>query len=230
MLRAVIRPFVGIYSFIRLIRSPEDNLGSVVSLINMFIDEAAVARIRRSLPRDPQVEAALVAQPRIAPVDLDELLKLPEDTLGYAWARFLRDQGFSLDDLAPMHNGEGDFWISAHMRETHDLMHVLTGFGTDIPGELGVQGFTAAQLPGLPVSYLLIAGVMLNNAGYQGAETSSARFRALVAGYTMGQRAKLLFGIDWSSQWSRPLAEVRASLGLLPVQAALPQAFQPRAA
>ena len=216
MLRAIVRPFVALYSFVRLIRSPEDNLGSVVSLLNSLIDEGVLARIRQGLPRHPQVAAALVARPRIAPVDLNDLLKLPSDTLGYAWAKFLTDHGFSLDDLPAMNNAEGDFWISTHMRETHDLMHVLTGFDTDIPGEMGVQGFQAAQLPGLPVPYLLAAGVMLNSAGFQSAEVAGARMAAFQRGYLMGKQAQLLFGLDWRSMFHLPLAEVRATLKLDP--------------
>ena len=30
------------------------------------------------------------------------------------------------------------------LRETHDIVHVLTGFGTDGPGELGLQAFNLA--------------------------------------------------------------------------------------
>ena len=214
MFRALIRPFVAIYSFVQLVRSPEGNLDNVVGMLNSLIDADVVARIRRGLPSDPQVEAALVARPRIAPVDMESLLALPEGTLGHAWASFMRSKGFSLEDLAPQHNGEGDFWISTHMRETHDLTHLLTGFDTDIPGEMGVQGFNAAQLPGLPVPYLLFAGVLLNCAGFQGPEAAKARITSFMRGYALGQQSRLLFGLDWSQWWSRPLAEVRAELGL----------------
>lgn len=221
MLRTLARPFVALYSFVSLVRSPEDNLNSVVGMLNALIDESVVARIRAGLPSHPQVEAALISRPRIAPVDLNELLQLPSDSLGHAWAKFLTDHGFSLDDLPVMHNGEGDFWISSHMRETHDLMHVLTGFDIDIPGEMGVQGFVAAQLPGLPVPYLLAAGVLLNSAGFQGPEVAKARLQAFLRGYLMGQRSKLLFGLDWKAMFHRPLAEVRASLNLDPAGAAV---------
>lgn len=214
MIRTLIRPFVALYCFVKLVRNPEDDLDNVLGMLNSLIDADVVARIRRSLPDHPQVKAALIARPRVAPVDMDALAALPEGTLGHAWATFMAAHGFSLNDLEPHHNGEGDFWISTHMRETHDLTHMLTGFGTDIPGEMGVQGFNAAQLPGLPVPYLLFAGVLLNNAAAQGPAVAMERVKAFNRGYALGLQSKLLFGLDWSAMWSRPLAEVRAELGL----------------
>jgi ubiquinone biosynthesis protein Coq4 len=32
--------------------------------------------------------------------------------------------------------------------ETHDIWHVVTGFHTDVAGELGLQAFYLAQFPG----------------------------------------------------------------------------------
>src|SRR5262245_10890029 len=71
------------------------------------------------------------------------LRKLPEGTLGRAYARFLDRNG--IDPLV----------VSDRMRErfrdrpyvlryttTHDLHHVLTGFDAGLAGEIGVLAFT----------------------------------------------------------------------------------------
>jgi ubiquinone biosynthesis protein COQ4 len=37
---------------------------------------------------------------------------------------------------------------------------------------------------------------------------------AVVTGYDMGKRAEPLFGVDWSTLWELPLADVRRRLGI----------------
>ena len=36
-------------------------------------------------------------------------------------------------------------FVSHRLHETHDIIHVLTGFGTDLVGEMGLQAFALAQ-------------------------------------------------------------------------------------
>jgi ubiquinone biosynthesis protein Coq4 len=38
---------------------------------------------------------------------------------------------------------------------------------------------------------------------------------AVVYGWTMGKRARALFGVRWNDLWSVPLSEVRARLGVV---------------
>ena len=40
------------------------------------------------------------------------------------------------------------------------------------------------------------------------------RFDALVEGWKAGKRARPLFGIDWTTQWQRPIEDVRRELDL----------------
>ena len=47
MFRALIRPFVAIYSFVQLVRSPEGNLDNVVRLLNSLTDADVVALASR---------------------------------------------------------------------------------------------------------------------------------------------------------------------------------------
>ena len=46
------------------------------------------------------------------------------------------------------------------LRETHDIVHVLTGFGTDGPGELGQQAFNLAKNRSPLVAMLNFGGML----------------------------------------------------------------------
>lgn len=66
-----------------------------------------------------------------------------------AWhvdAQQLRSQGLTPDSLidpSPVQSLQE--FIVHRLRETHDIVHVLIGFGTDPTGELGLQAFNLAQ-------------------------------------------------------------------------------------
>src|SRR5262245_17928596 len=82
-------------------------------------------------------------------VDMEELLALPEGTLGHAYATFLVSHGLTPEvfDAAP--EGVPDprmAYVIQRARQTHDLWHVVTGCETDPAGEIALQAFTYAQV------------------------------------------------------------------------------------
>jgi ubiquinone biosynthesis protein Coq4 len=103
-------------------------------------------------------------------------------------------------------------FIRAHLFETHDVWHAVTGFGTDVAGELGLQAFYAAQAPGgLPLA--LMAMGLLNTAFYAPGERE-ARLDAITRGWEMGRQARPLFGTRWDQLWETPMVEVREWAGI----------------
>jgi ubiquinone biosynthesis protein Coq4 len=89
---------------------------------------------------------------------------------------------------------------------------VVTGFATDVAGELGLQAFYLAQFPGRLAMLLLPLG-MLNTMLYA-RDDVGRRMDEITRGWQMGRAARRLFGIDWSSMWDQPLHEIRAGLKL----------------
>jgi len=84
---------------------------------------------------------------QVAIPDLEQLLSLPPTTLGHQYALHLRRQG-----LQPLRFGP-------RRVQVHDVVHVLTGYGTDLVGEAEVQGFILACHP-LPINRLLTVGLL----------------------------------------------------------------------
>jgi ubiquinone biosynthesis protein Coq4 len=94
------------------------------------------------------------------------------------------------------------------------MWHAVTGFATDLAGELGLQAFYAAQIPGgLPL--VLLAMGCLNTAIFS-MNDRERRFDAIARGWQMGKNARPLFGVRWGDLWERPLAEARAELHVEP--------------
>jgi ubiquinone biosynthesis protein COQ4 len=147
-------------------------------------------------------------------IDIDALAALPAGTLGHAYATFLRSRGLTPEVFDGAPAGIADprrSYVVQRMRQTHDLWHVVTGCETDPAGEIALQAFLYAQTR-TPGSALLAAAGMLRIL-----RTSPAIVRDVVAMYRAGTRARNLPSFAWEDHWAKPLAEVRAMLGL-PVQ------------
>lgn len=94
-------------------------------------------------------------------------------------------------------------------RDSHDLWHVLTGYGTDMAGEAGIIAWTYAQTRNK--GYLLI---FLLNAMMCTTRGRPDVFRTCWQGYRQGRRDPLLLAVDWQEYLHRPIDEVRRELGL----------------
>ena len=203
-----------LWSFVDLVRHPE-HLDRVFEIADAMSGQRrdVLERMRDHFATDPRGAAALREQPRLV-VDLGTLGALPAGTLGRTFADHMRANGLDPSALPTLPSTDDVQFMRAHLYETHDVWHAVTGFATDVAGELGLQAFYAAQTPGgLPL--LLIAMGFLNSAIYA-ADDRERRFQAVVDGWQMGRRAESLFGVHWNELWDRPVDEVRALLGVKP--------------
>jgi ubiquinone biosynthesis protein COQ4 len=165
--------------------------------------------------KDPQGARAFREMPRIGNIDLQALVKLPEGTLGRVFADHMISNGLDPKAIPVPHIEPGDLrYVKAHLRETHDVWHVVTGFNTDVAGEIGLQAFYLAQFPSR-LSAVLIAMSMVHIAT-KNMDAREALIGEVMRGFAIGKRAKLFFGFEWAKHWETPLAEVRKMLDVVP--------------
>ena len=199
-----------IYKSVILVKYPT-RLAEVIQLADDISDDEVMGQFIDEIRKDATGARALVEHPRVN-IKRDELRALPKGTLGREYIDFMDGNGLNPEDLPTRPaNNEPDF-VRAHLFETHDIWHVVTGFKTDLAAELGLQAFYLAQLPAR-LSPLLLAIGMANTLVYN-FDDKDARMDAIVHGWRMGKRAKQLFGQDWKQLWATPLAEVRARLNV----------------
>lgn len=199
-----------LYKSVILVKYPT-RLDEVIELADEISDERVMAEFMAHIRKDATGARSLVEHPRLSIVRT-ELRQLPEGTFGRAYIDFMDGNGLDPEDLPTRPAADAAEFVSAHLFETHDLWHVVTGFGTDLAGEMGLQAFYLAQLPARLAPLLLAIG-MANTLVYA-FDDKDARMDAIARGWRMGKRARQLFGQDWKQMWSTPLAEVRARLGV----------------
>ena len=165
--------------------------------------------------RNEQGARAMREMPRIGKIDLKVLAKLPEGTLGRVFADHMIKSKLDPAGIPVPHVEPGDLrYVKAHLRETHDVWHVVTGFNTDVAGEIGLQAFYLAQFPSR-LSAVLIAMALVHLAT-KNMEPRDAIMNQVMRGWAIGKRAKLFFGFEWAKHWETPIADVRNMLDVEP--------------
>ena len=198
-------------SLAAFLKKPSE-LDSVFGVVSSLQDSPLATQMQRHLLADPAMAALVAEQWRPVPVDIGLLANLPEGSLGRTYAEQLQRLGLtpeSLIDPKPITTPEE--YLTHRLRETHDIVHVLTGFGIDGPGELGLQAFNLAQLRS-PLAVLLIFGGLLS--ALQDDKPLEPLLNALARGFELGLKARCLITFKLEEGWERPLADWRRELGL----------------
>jgi ubiquinone biosynthesis protein Coq4 len=196
-----------LWSFVDLVKHPE-HLDRVFEISDGLVKQRVdvLEQMRAHFALHPAGAAAFRDRPRLH-VDLDELGKLPPGTLGREFADHMRANGLDPKAIPTLEATDDLAYVRAHLYETHDVWHVVTGFKTDVAGELGLMAFYSTQGPGgLP--WMLLAMGFLNTAFYA-MDDRERRTDAIGRGWDMGKRAKRLFGVRWDELWTLPLEAVR---------------------
>ncbi|MBD1893833.1 Coq4 family protein [Coleofasciculus sp. FACHB-129] len=179
------------------------------ALANHKVSAAAITYLKSH----PEI-AQLFEEQYIAPTpNLEALLKLPEDSLGFAYASHMRAANLDPEFYRQVELQDDTSYLALRMRQTHDIWHTVTGFGTDPVGEIGLQAFTLAQNRS-PLAVMLIAAITLNTIKMN--SDLNPLVSLIQQSYDLGDRAKPFLGQKWEEAWEKPLADWRAELNVTP--------------
>lgn len=140
--------------------------------------------------------------------DLKELNRLPLGTLGREYSDFMIKENLNPAYYKVLNTKDDTTFIMMRLRETHDMWHTLTGFGTSLPDELGLLSFMMAQVHS-PFSPIVIAAALIKAALKNPKEAVEIMDR-VSKGWHMGVKAKLIFAVNWPMYWETSLTQVRA--------------------
>ena len=133
-------------AFVRL-TADMSRLDEVFNLSDGLVNDEASREMVEACRAHETGARALETRPHVH-LDLKVLRALPTGTLGREYALMMDRNGLDPASIPSLPDDDEGKYVRAHLYETHDLWHVVTGFGTDVPGELGLQAFYQAQLPG----------------------------------------------------------------------------------
>jgi ubiquinone biosynthesis protein COQ4 len=211
------RPLRAIDSFRKLIRDKEDT-SLVFRIFESLPSKSFLPRVA-DLSLSEHGEFLRSSEPSL-PEILDDhaaLRRTPKGSLAHAYCDFMEAEGLSAAGLVAEAERLGrpkypDLvqWFMERSRDTHDLFHVLTGYGRDALGEQCVLLFTHGQSPSQ--GHLLI--------GYAGAANIKQMVRGSAApvmgaarqAQRTGKGAPRLIDQPIRALLAQPIDEVRATL------------------
>jgi ubiquinone biosynthesis protein COQ4 len=158
--------------------------------------------------------------------DRDTLREMPEGSLGRLYCRFAEENQLFPEQLAHevrvaraasgglVPNATPEVaYLHDRYRDLHDLWHVVTGYGTDMAGELSIVGFQTKQVGYRAMTILAAVQVFI-------IVCRTGRFDILktwFGGRRRGKAAQYLLAADWERLLPLPLDEVRRELHVEPV-------------
>jgi ubiquinone biosynthesis protein COQ4 len=198
-------------SFVAMTEAEDGDFTFIDQLMAACGDQESRQLTVQHLSQYAHSQIALANRVPLGAIDLAALHQLPTDTLGHHYAHHMISN--QLQHLkTPLATSEHEF-IDIHIRETHDIWHVVTGSPLTMPGEIQLQAFCIAQLQLSRLWMALLTKNLLKSLIYD-IEVADQYMTALTAGWIMGKAAQPLFGIDWLAQWEIPISQVRASLNI----------------
>ena len=188
-------------------------LGTIADLVDNFLGspqmEDCIRRFR-ALPG-----GAELMDGRYPPLEppIAQLQTLPAGTLGREYARLILQLGYDPEFFRPRPIESDGQWLTQRIATTHDIHHVLSGFGTERAGETGVLAITAAQI-GFPAYVLLTSASQLANFRLK-LEEFEGISRAAAHGSAIARQAQCLAIARWEEGWEKPIQQWRQELGLI---------------
>ncbi|MEZ4384499.1 MAG: Coq4 family protein [Nannocystaceae bacterium] len=175
-------------------------------LLHACLDGQVFARLARSWREGDEGSALLDARTTLQgrELDLEALARLPDGTLGREFVRYFEVNG--IEPFVSQYPVDSDVdYLSKRYRETHDLFHLVTGYGTDEEGEMELQAFVLGNLGLRQTVLILLFAVPRHFPGKSLAEIR-AYLRRLYAAVLRGKRSRELLSVRYERLWEEPVA------------------------
>jgi len=177
-------------------------------LLHLSFDEDTYAKRAEMLRQTPRGRKLLEERKTVPGegLSLEDLSNMPEGTLGHAFASYFEDNGIEPFSYEYPVLSDGEFLYKRY-RETHDIHHILTGYGIDPLGEIELQAYYWSNL-GLrhaAIISLVSLPYAIVQDGIGGLETYVKRIRAA---FRRGKASPNILAIEFEGLWETPVSEL----------------------
>ena len=152
--------------------------------------------------------------------DHDRWADCDENSVAKHYMRFMKTEGLSAAGLvaeshrwAPPEARPQDQteWYFDRLRDTHDLFHILTGYGRDALGETSLLGFSFEQNYNTGVLFIAYAGARQIK---KVSATKAPIYAAIKEGRALGKAADKLAHMDVEAVMRSDIDEVRSRMNI----------------
>ena len=181
-----------------------------------------------TLTADPDLADLVSGAQWASPVNLDDLVGLPDGSFGRAYCDWIAD-----NDLNPRIASDYQRWhmelaaagelddmpepvrhAVVRLFQTHDFQHLVTGYGSCPQGEIAMFAFCLAQIR-FPYFAMWVSAMTADICFVQ-PELIEPMMDAIADGWQLGRSVRNIQAERWEEMLAEPLAEVRARYGITP--------------
>jgi ubiquinone biosynthesis protein COQ4 len=171
-------------------------------------DSISSGKIRDPFKDYPELEQQWIEGYKPNTWDVNELLLMPANTLGYYYAFHMNEKRLDPNRYDHIQPKNKYHWLRLRIQKTHDIWHVITGFDTDKAGEVGSQGIYFAQYVN-GQSALVLGGGIMKTIMKENYDITEKFIDAFIKGYILGKSAKPLLPVKWEQYWNDDIEDVR---------------------
>jgi len=194
-----------------LFKSMGENTEDVFDVEDNFRDSDQMNVCVERVKAIPEALALMETRYLGPEIDLETLSTLSPGTLGHTYATVMKTLGYDPNFFRRREIETDGDWVTMRLRKTHDLSHLVTGFGPT-GGELGVLSIQAVQI-GYPSATLLQAA-SIGLALKRQPEKLQQVTQQIARGMGMALQMKPLIAQRWEEGWDKPVAQWREELNI----------------
>ena len=200
-----------LHSVIDLLKSMGQNTDSVFDIEDNFRGSNQMKVCVDRVKAIPEAHALMESRYLGPAIDLEALSQLSRGTLGHTYATVMKTLDYDPNFFRQREIETDEDWLTMRLRKTHDLVHLVTGFGPT-GGELGVLSIQAVQI-GYPMSVVLqVASIGM--ALKQQPERLSDLTQQVARGMGMAIQMKPLIAQRWEEGWDKTMRQWREDLNI----------------
>jgi ubiquinone biosynthesis protein COQ4 len=205
------RTIRNLHSVTDLLKSMGQNTDSVFDIEDNFRGSNQMKVCVDRVKAIPEALALMESRYLGPAIDLEALSQLPPGTLGHTYATVMKALGYDPNFFRQREIETDEDWLTMRLRKTHDLVHLVTGFGPT-GGELGVLSIQAVQL-GYPSAVVLQVASM-GMALKQQPEKLPNITQQVARGMGMAIQMKPLIAQRWEDGWDKTIRQWREDLNI----------------
>ncbi|MBW4672411.1 MAG: ubiquinone biosynthesis protein [Cyanomargarita calcarea GSE-NOS-MK-12-04C] len=200
-----------LYSVTDLLKSMGANTDNVFDIEDNFRGSNQMKVCVDRVKAIPEALAMMESRYVGPAIDLEALSQLSRGSLGHTYATVMKALGFDPNFFRQRQIETDEDWLTMRLRKTHDLVHLVTGFGPT-GGEVGVLSIQAVQI-GYPMSVALqVASIGM--ALKQQPEKLPDLTQQVARGMGMAMQMKPLIAQRWEDGWDKTLHQWREDLNI----------------
>ena len=213
-----IQPLVALAALLKLQRNPEDT--HQVFMIGEALRGKSLARATARFRATPLGAKVLNGEYALLPwlSDRATLATLPAGSLGRVYLDFVVAENLSAEGLVEAARKRDEVSTATpdqqalrrHIRDSHDLWHVLSGYGRDPLGEVCLLAFTHAQTSFTGLGAIALLGCVRIARVLRGLPVR----QAVLQGRRAGRTAAWLPAVEMAALLPQDLNTVRRELGI----------------